>query len=830
MKMDEPPIDLDRKVNASTSIDFEREPERRFNPWSLVLYVAILAAFAVAGAYLGHMIANLKILDIEEAVTNYQQNVTTRVLDVGGERTLGELAEERRVLIGFEQIPESFIDALIVAEDKDFLQHHGVDLISIVRAFWANLSSGRVVQGGSTISQQLIKNLFLSPEQTYTRKIKEAVLALQLEAKYTKEEILGFYCNTVYFGHQRYGLEAASRFYFGKSAQDLDLPESALLAAIVRAPERYTPYRHLERAMSRRNFVLERMANLGYIKESESEIAKAEGVVLRERVRSDQLGPYFVEEIRKFLVQNYGREEAYGGGLTIYSTLDPQMQVAAESALREGLYELSMRQPLRPVADNVVDDGGDPETFHLREWDQPILVGDYIHAVITEVGKQDATLRIGEAAVKVTTRNIHTRMLTREQRADLQKVFRPGDVLPVLVDKLDSEGRAASVRLTQEPETEAALVAIEVETGRVLAMVGGFDFEISQYNCAMQARRQTGSAFKPIVLATALEQNKVTLGSTFFDEPTVFDDPRDPELYEPDNYKHEYIGITTVRDLIEKSRNIPAIKLMVHTGIEDTIVTAKKMGVEPQLPPFYSLALGSIEMSLLNLAGVFSVFPNQGVVVEPYLIERIEGRDGRVLFEHVRRPQTAISRTTAFLVTQALMGVVRRGTGKSALPLVEKLGVPLAGKTGTTDDYTDAWFVGFSPQVVCGVWVGYSEQKITIGDDESGARAALPIWRRFMERALAEERWRQIREYSLPPNVVAVQIDRRNGLLVGSFTPEEERIFEFFVRGTEPRRSTTYDDDYNLRIGSIRLMEKRVDVSFEDHRIVKPRWPVETWQ
>ena len=807
-------------------------PPARFSPWGLVLYLAIVAACAVAGAYAGHVVANMPIMDIEEAVGTYQQNINTRILDGGGEGTLGELAEERRVLIAYEEVPLDFIHALIVAEDKDFLRHHGVDVFGIARAFWANISSGRVVQGGSTISQQLIRNLFLSPEQTYQRKIKEAVLALQLEAKYTKEEILGFYCNTIYFGHQRYGLEAATRYYFGKSATELTLAEGALLAAIIRGPEIYTPYRHPARALARRDVLLERMTEQGYISAAEARAAAAVPLELRERRWQRQLGSYFVEEVRKFLVDRFGRQLAYGGGLRVYTTLDPEMQRAAERAVRIGLYELSMRQHLRPAATNVLDEGGSLEEFSHTDWERAPEPGEYVHALVTEVAGESATLRIGDAELEITSRSLPRTMATAEQLADLALALRPGDVVPLRINELDEEGRPQAVTLTQEPNTEGALVAIEVGTGRVLAMVGGFDFESSQFNCAVQARRQTGSAFKALVLSAALEENAATLATTVFDEPTVFDDPGMPELYEPENYHFEYVGITTVRGLIEHSRNIPAIKLMVHTGLEETIAVARRMGVEAELPPIYSLALGSIEMSLLELATVFSVFPNEGVLVEPHLIARIDDRDGRTIHEHAPRPRTAIGRDTAFLATQALIGVVQRGTGGGvqggARELAARLGVPLAGKTGTTDDYTDAWFVGFSPQVVCGVWVGNSEELVTIGDDETGARAALPIWTSFMERALQPQRRRTVAEYTVPANIVAVQVDRRNGLLASAFTPERETIFEFFREGTEPTQATSFNDDFNLRVSPIRLMEQRVDIRFDDHAVVKPREVVDT--
>lgn len=836
---------------------------REFKPWFLVSYLGIVVAFAIGGAVVGQLVAQWAHVDIEEAVRNHRQNITSEIYDitltdamlaeksgeelesinVDGRHTIGELAEEKRILISYEQIPAHFINGLITAEDKDFRRHQGVDIFGISRALWANLASGKVVQGGSTITQQLIKNLFLSPEQTYSRKIKEALLALQLEARYTKEEILTFYCNTVYFGHNRYGLEAASRYYFEKNCEDLNLQECALLAAIIRAPEVYTPYRNLIKAKGRRDMVLERMAEFGHISGEESEAAINAPILLRDRSGGGQLGAYMIEEVRQWLVERFGEQKTKGEGLRVYTTMDRRLQTTAERALRDGLYELSMRQPLgmRPGPDgelvpspatfNLVDNNLYPEEYFHPDWKEPLVEKGFVHAVVTAVEKDEVTLRIGRSIIKANNKSIPTKLATREQQSDLSSFLRVGDVVPVRIDKGvleegEQEGgvlkEVTAVMLSQEPYTQAALVAIEVGTGRVLAMVGGFDFNISKWNAAVQAKRQTGSAFKPIVLASALEHNKVTLATTIFDEPTDFDDPNIPEMYEPDNYKHEYIGVTTVRDLIEKSRNIPAIKLMIYSGIDNTIATAKKMGVDEELPKILSLALGSIEMSLIDLTAVYSVFPNQGVAVEPYFIETVVGHDGEVLFRHSPNTREAISHTTAFLATQAMIGVVERGTGASALRIARQWGIPLAGKTGTTDDYTDAWFVGFSPQIVCGVWVG-NDEKVTIGDDESGARAALPIWRRFMSAVLEDEQWRRVGGYKSPMSVRAREIDRRIGLLASNLTPEDQRIFEWFRKGSEPINSTTYQDDLNLR-KDWRAMEKTVNIRFENDPIVKPRY------
>lgn len=823
---------------------FERT-DKPFNYWWLVIYAGIIAFFAVLGAYAGLFIARVEILDVEEEVTNYQQKITTRVLDRSGGITLGELAEEKRVLIPYSQISPLFINALISVEDQDFLNHQGVDLMGIARAFLVNISKGEIVQGGSTITQQLVKTLFLDPSKTITRKIREAVLAMQLEAKYTKEEILAFYCNTVYFGFQRYGLEAAARFYYGKSAIELDLNQAATLAGLIRNAMYYTPLRHPERARTRRDLVLDRMVDTGTISAETAESVKAEPIRLYERSSGKRIGAYPFEEVRRFMVEQYGKEQTLTGGYTVKSTVDLRMQRAAERALRRGLLTLSMRQYIRPATRNLVEEEIDIEEAWLAGWDDPFGKGDFLQAIVTKVENTVVTMRIANSEFTIGRNDIPSRMLTAAARNNLPKYFNIGDVFPVRVEEIkieeieaepvaesgagtDAEPETRIIQnvthatLAQEPTALGALVAMEAQTGKILAMVGGYDFDKSQFNNAVQAQRQTGSAFKPFVVAAALEYNRATLASTIFDEPTVFDDPQAPEIYEPSNYKHEYVGITTVRSTLERSRNIPAIKLMLHTGIDETISVAKNAGIPGDLPPIYSLALGSVETPLVEMVGAYSVFPNQGVAVEPYLIERIEDPKGIEVFTGESQPRTAISPTAAFLTTQAMIGVFERGTASGAAGLIHKYGVPLGGKTGTTDEYTDAWFIGFSPQIVCGVWVG-NDEKVSLGNDESGAVAALPIWEEFMEIALQDEEFRTIRTYEMPPDVIAFQIDRRNGLLPSVYTPQSEIIVEFFRRGTEPTRQTTYDDDYNLRITPIRLMEKRVDISFENDDRVIPR-------
>lgn len=600
----------------------------------------------------------------------------TRIFSESGQE-IYRFGQEKRILIGQNELPEFFIKAVIAAEDSRFYRHNGLDIIAIIRATLSNLKSMGIVQGGSTITQQLAKNLFLKPEKTLARKIQEAILALQIERVYTKEEILTFYSNHTYMGHGRFGIEAASLFYLGKPSKYLTLSESAMLAGILPLPEVYSPIKNFKMAQVRKNYALERMVTEGFITRDEAEKAKEEEInIVVEKEEEADVAPYFVEEVRRYLIRKYGESTLYKGGLDVYTTLNIFLQKLANEAISKGLEDLNERHPSK-----------------------------------------------------------------------------------------------------EDESPQAALVAIDPATGEIKALVGGSDFGKSEFNRAVQAKRQAGSAFKPFILATALE-NGFSPSFKILDEPTVFYDKRTDDPYQPRNYTKDYSGLRTLRTIIEQSINIPTVKLLNIIGYDKAIAQARRMGIKADLKPYPSLALGAFEVTLLNLTSAFSCLPNGGIRREPTFIQYIVDRTGTMREETKPKSYEALSEETAFQMTWILKGVIQRGTAQRA----SSLNRPIAGKTGTTNDYTDAWFIGYSPSLVCGVWVGY-DQKKSLGNDETGARAALPIWIDFMSRAFKEMPYK---DFNTPPGIIFVPIDERTGFKAGIDTACDQIILEAFKRGYEP--------------------------------------------
>jgi penicillin-binding protein 1A len=693
----------------------------------------------------------------------------TRVVDRDGS-LVSTFAEQRRILIGLEDIPPTFRDALLASEDASFYRHTGIDVKGILRAAWRDLRSLRLAQGASTLTQQLARNLFLHPEKTFRRKLQEALLALEIERQYTKEEILRFYCNQVYMGHGRYGLEAASQFYFGTPARELTLAQAATLAGLLQRPEALSPRRHPDRALERRNWVLRRLVEVGFRTSEEADAAMVVPLETVRRTGHVDLAPYFVEEVRRWLQARYGSESLYTAGLTVRTTLDPRLQGIANRALDIGLRELDRRQGWRGVAERVPD-GEDPETWDHPDWSRDPQPGTVGSGIVTRVSSERAEVRLGPYVGALSPQAIEW---TGEPTPDA--LLRAGDVVQVRLVSA-AEGGQAEIALEQEPLVEGAVVVLEPATGAVRALVGGHDFERSEYDRAIQASRQTGSAFKPFVYAAALDTGW-TLADTLLDEPTVFLDPRNPQPYQPENYSNRYYGTITLRTALEKSANIATVKLLDRIGYEPVLRIARKLGITTPLQPFPSLALGSFETRLMELTAAYGAFANQGVLVSPHLVEAVFDRDGATT-ERVEPDVTdAVSPQTAYLMNELLAGVITDGTGRSA----RSLGLNLAGKTGTTDDYTDAWFIGYSPDLAVGVWVGFDEPR-SLGRTETGARAALPIWRSFMEEALSE---RAPREFPMPPGISIVTIDRRTGLRADRRAYCHPVLAEVFASGTEP--------------------------------------------
>jgi penicillin-binding protein 1A len=738
-----------------------------------VVVSALFAGAVLGGALVGVFLAYESDLPQVTSLEEFQPNIITQVFAADGS-VLGEFAIEKRVVVEFRDIPPVLRNAIVAVEDADFWKHIGINPWRIPAAVLANLRSGRKGQGFSTLTMQLTRLLFLTPEKTYERKLKEIILAFQIEKNFTKEEIFTLYCNQIYFGHGNYGVEAASRFFFSKPIRDLTLAEAALLAGVPQNAPRLSPVNHPERALARRNHVLDRMAEEKYVSHEEAEAAKAEPLGLRLRKDPPSIAPHFLEDVRKYLEKEYGSQRIYQGGLRVHTTLDPAMQRAAVRAVKDGLRRLDRRARgfVRPTQSVLLPDGRLPDPLHLDEWDWPFATGDVVRGVVLASDRLGATVHVGEYRARLTLADV------QEARArSVADVLPRGAVAPFRLVELDPERREAKVELEQEPKVEGALLALDVRTGAVRAMVGGYDFELSKFNRATQAMRQMGSAFKPIVYAAAIETLGWTPATVIVDAPLSFPNPWNKTVWSPQNYDGTYLGPIPLRRAVEQSRNIPAVKTLQAVGIDRGIEYARRLGLGGELPPFLPIALGAGEATLTEVVAAFAAFANQGLRMRPFLIERIADRDGNVIEQATPRASDALRADAAFILTSLLRGVVERGTAARA----RRLGRPVAGKTGTTNDFTDAWFVGYEPSLAAGVWVGFDEKKDSLGPRADGGRVALPIWMDFWEKATAE---RPIEEFPIPGNVVFVPVDDagRPG------APGAPGVhMEAFVAGTEPR-------------------------------------------
>ncbi len=763
----------------------------------------ILAGLTFVAALVGGSLGYFMRLDLPDVrvLEDYNPPLMTRVYAFDGS-VVDTFAEQRRILIESRDIPRSFKEALIATEDAGFYRHTGVGFRGIFRAALTDLRKLRMEEGFSTLTMQLVRSLTNRRQKTIQRKLQEVLLALEVERNYTKEEILRFYCNQVYMGHGRYGLEAASRFYFGKPARELSLDESALLVGLIQRPEALTPYRHPERSLRRRNHVLDRMVDVGYIDRETAEAAEKAPLLLASSHQRKKPARYFVEEVRRWLKERYGDTSLYKEGLEVRTTLHPDLQALADRAMDFGLRQLDKRQGWRGVAGQVPP-GEDPATWEPPSWKEGLETGDVAEGVVASVGKEAAVVRIGEYTGRITKKNsAWTRVKS------LPRLLKAGDLVEVRLLAVSKSGEA-EIRLEQEPEAEAALVAIDPATGEILALSGGFDFERSEWNRATQARRQTGSAFKPFVFAAALS-NGWTLADTIQDEPTVFLDARTLEPYQPENFSNDYHGRITLREALEKSENIATVKLLNAVGYEKVIHTAKKLGISTDLKPYPSLGLGAFEISLLELTSAYGTFANQGVRVEPHLVTEVHDRSGSLLARIEPKVQDAVTPQTAFLMNRCLAGVITDGTGRRASDLHR----PLAGKTGTTDENTDAWFIGYGPDIAVGVWVGFDTKK-SLGSRETGALAALPIWKYFMKQY--EEDHPPV-EFSRPSGIVVTAIDRRTGLRANPAAGCQPVFSEVFAEGTGP---TKYCSRQVHRLLELPYMLQRYDLE-EDGSLAIP--------
>tara|TARA_B100000745_G_scaffold288246_1_gene225522 strand:+ start:711 stop:2984 length:2274 start_codon:yes stop_codon:yes gene_type:complete len=731
--------------------------------------IAIFVGIAILGTVSGVLFAFAGDLPQITALDDYAPSVITRVYAANGE-VVTEFATQRRVVIAYEDIAPRLREAIVASEDGGFNSHFGISIPRLAITIVRDIMNQRLY-GASTITQQLARNLFLTLDKTWERKIKELLLTVQIEKRYTKREILTLYCNQVLFGHGAFGVEAASRMYFDKSAGELDLAEASLLAGIIQLPARQSPFVNLELASSRRSYVLGRMEDDGYITAEEAAIVRNTPIEVTDRRGEASIAPYFVEEVRQHLESNYGAKQLYEGGLSVHTTLDVGLQHAANEAVRAGLHRLDKRRGFRGPIENVLETTATSiEVYENPQWRRPTTPGDHVPAVVTSVSENQIDFRLGRYSGTIDQDGFRW---TRKSAPQFLKV---GDLVLVEVLSVNNDALTLSASLDQEPVAEAALIAIENRTGRILAMVGGYDFERSKFNRAVQAQRQLGSLFKPLLYATAIDRG-YTPTSIIVDEPISFPAGPDQPEYEPRNYDLEFEGPVTLRHALEDSRNIPAVQMMAELGPEQVVEYAKRMGFASNLPPFLSVALGAAESTLLEITTAYAVFPNQGVRLEPFQVLRVMDRDGNTIEENRPIAYEALPADTSFIMTSLLRGVVERGTGQQA----KVLDWPLAGKTGTVDEYTDAWFVGYDPDVTVGVWVGH-DQKMTLGPQEEGARAALPIWIDFM-RAYIDDRTDRP-EFLQPVNIVHLSVNRLTGDITEPSAPDAIR--ETFIAGTEP--------------------------------------------
>jgi penicillin-binding protein 1A len=759
--------------------------------FKFILILLILSI--IIGASAGGYFAIEKGIPSVEELKKYQPESGTKIY-ADDDVLIGELKIEKGVFVPLNRIPDHMKNAVIAVEDSRFWKHKGIDYIAIIRALLKDIVSVRLKEGGSTITQQLAKVIFLTPEKTFKRKLREAALAIKIEKNLKKEEILELYLNKVYFGHGAYGVEMASRIYFGKSIRDISLSEAALLAGLIKAPIVFSPYNDLAKAKERQQIVLSRMEEEGYIKKSEMEKALKQPIYLSNVRRGIEANNYFIEYIRRYLEDQYGEEMVYREGLKVYTTLNRNAQLSAVKAIQEGLREIDKRRGWRGPIEHRDDINIKKELKSYEKLDTVIAnIGDISTGLVLKVSEKEALIKtrgiLGKLMIedaKWASKVIDTKKGTITFLKDfkLTQILKPGDVVKVGIKSM----KGSNIRLTleQEPQVEAALIALEPETGFIRAMVGGYDFIRSDFNRAIYAKRQPGSAFKPFIYAAALDYG-FTPASIINDEPVIYSSGTKGE-WMPENYDHKFYGPTRLREALTYSRNVVTVKLLDAVGIDNVITFARRVGFQGDIPRDLTISLGSISVTPMELALCYSVFASGGLKVKPIAIKYIIDSKGRVLESNEPEAEEVISPQTAFLITSMLEDVVKYGTGWRA----KALGRPVAGKTGTTNDYRDAWFVGYTPDLVSAVWVGFDDMR-TLGPHETGARAASPIWVSFMKNVLNGEP----REFTPPDNgIITCFIDPATGLLSKD---ETKAIKEYFKEGSEPKQYAPSTSIWKIR-------------------------------
>jgi penicillin-binding protein 1A len=700
-------------------------PHRRRKLAGKLTLVVLLALSAITGSLAGLTLVYSVDLPQINDLENYRPSTITELYDQKG-RIIGSFALERREVVNYDGFAPVLRQAVISIEDKNFESHWGINMFRVFGAVWHDLRSPGRAQGASTLTMQLARNLFLSSDRTATRKIQEAYLAIQIERAFTKQQIFTLYGNQIYLGHGMYGFEAASEFFFSKHANELTLTEAALLAGLPKGPAAFSPLLFPDKALRRRNLVLSEMESDGVISHQQAEQARSAPLGLHIAQPEMSVAPWFQEEIRRELEKQFGAEQVHEAGLKVQTTLDLDLQQTANRAVADGLAVYERRHGWKAGLENVLTGGVTLDEYTHPDWAVQYRPGDYVHALVTRVLPLEIHARIGPPGQE----RDKILLLPDDWRWTGQRlatsIVQPGDVIYVhLADAMEGSSRRAT--LEQDSGAEGALMAIDNTTGDVLAMVGGRDYALSQFNRATQAERQTGSSFKPYVYTAAIEDGAKP-SDIIEDSPVSFGS------YTPHNYEGDYKGAMTLTNAFAESRNIPALRLAAHVGIHKVIDVAHRFGVTSNIPAYLPVAIGAVEITLEEQVASYAVFPNDGLRVKPRLIRKVQNADGMTLWEVPPTVDEVISQPTARTMMTFLRAVTKFGTGAAAA----QLNHPLGGKTGTTSDYTDAWFLGFSPSVTCGVWVGFDSRE-SLGEKETGAKAALPIWMTWMRAAIANK-------------------------------------------------------------------------------------------
>jgi len=756
-------------------VETPHDPWQRMAPKSnkkrwprYVIPLLVAAALGVAG---GIVFAAAIHMPQVETLADFTPGLITQLYDHEGQ-IFASFARQRRVMV--QEIPKVVESAVLAAEDSNFFQHGGVDAQGILRAALSNLRSGRKAEGASTITMQLARRLFLNPDKRWSRKIEEAFLAVQIEKRFSKQQILALYCNLEFWGHGNYGIAAAARDYFNKDVRELTIPEAATLAGIPQRPSEFSPFRNPVATTKRRNHVIDRMLAEGYIDQAQHDAAIAQPLVVAPQKQKEGVGEFFAEEVRRHLEETQGAVSLYDGGLQVRTTLDGAMQRTTEQAVRENLLRLDHRKGWRGAVSHT--DAQPLENQTLPSWqDWAAAPGTWVEGLVLDAGDTTATIKIAERKYILDGRGFKW---TGHKRPS--ELLKRGDVAWFVLTTPE-KGGDPYLALEQEPLLESAALVLESATGAVRAMVGGWSFERTKFNRALQAKRQVGSGFKPFVYGAALEAG-FTPADTLFDAPAVFLGADAQYSYSPRNYYRKYYGIITLRRALEQSVNVTTVKLLDLIGEKNAIDFAQRCGVAEQLPPYPSLGLGSADLSPIEMAAAYATFANQGVYVEPYFVDEVQTHDHRQIESHVPHTHKAMEPAVAYVLTHMLEGVIDRGTGASAADL----DVDLAGKTGTTDDYSDAWFIGYTPRYTILTWVGY-DQKRSIGHNMTGAEAALPAWKQIVSEGLKNGWIPTGQRFAAPPGVDTAAIDIESGLLAAPGAPRV--ITEAFLAGTQPTKS-----------------------------------------